>query len=51
MGRCGVRSNALPGMRREQSIKPKGVTDADNIAWRIVIEAERDMEIDLLIPA
>ena len=51
MGRCGFRSNALPGMRREQSIKPERVTDADNVAWRIVIEAERNMEIDLLIPA
>jgi len=38
-------------MRREQSIKPERVTDADNVAWRIVIEAERNMEIDLLIPA
>jgi hypothetical protein len=35
-------------MACEQSIEPEGIPDADDIGWGIVVEPERNVEIDLL---
>lgn len=32
----------------KQAIKPEGIAEAENVSWRIAIEAEAQMEVDLL---